>query len=79
MVRKALATANNEMARKAMASSSGINDDEQEIPDNLTDDQMAMASNQALQQTSGHAMDTVAKAISQINKRNKKNQPERTM
>jgi hypothetical protein len=79
MVRKALATASNEMARRAMASSSGINDDEQEIPDKLTDDQMTMASKQALQQTSGHAMDTVEKAMRQINKRNKKNQPERTM
>eukprot|EP00972_Heterocapsa_arctica_P073027 10787597-Heterocapsa_arctica.AAC.1 len=70
MVRRALASANNDMARRAMTapSSSYI---EHAIPDNLTDDQMTMANNQAFQQTSGHAIDSAAKAIRQINKRSK--------
>eukprot|EP00972_Heterocapsa_arctica_P020931 3083662-Heterocapsa_arctica.AAC.1 len=55
-----------------MASSSGVNEVEQEIPEKLTDDQMIMANNQAFQQTSAHAIDAVEKAIRKINKRTKK-------
>eukprot|EP00972_Heterocapsa_arctica_P029420 4332402-Heterocapsa_arctica.AAC.1 len=38
-----------------------------------------MANNQAFQQTSGHAVNTVAKAIRHINKQTKQYKPERTM
>eukprot|EP00972_Heterocapsa_arctica_P011196 1640773-Heterocapsa_arctica.AAC.1 len=49
-------------AWSSVASSSGINNPFQESPEQLADDQMVMANNQAFQQTAEQASMTVAKA-----------------
>eukprot|EP00972_Heterocapsa_arctica_P106921 15749671-Heterocapsa_arctica.AAC.1 len=62
MAGRALSSDNAEMARTAMSSSSGANDVEQEHPERLTDEQMTMANSQTFQQTSDHAINSVANA-----------------